>query len=101
MVVVEEELKGHLLHHKSFFFNNKGNPKNILLVSGVVSTNTYLIKKNILIDKNNTLYHVYAFNKNDLDSKLKKIEFSNYDLIILDSFLEEKILVVQRLIYQI
>ena len=76
---------------KKFFFNNVENPKNILLISGVISTNTYLIKKNILIDKNNTLYHIYAFNKNDLDSKLKKIEFSNYDLIILDSFLDKKI----------
>ena len=54
---------------KKFFFNNLENPKNILLVSGVISTNTYLIKKNILIDKNNTLHHIYAFNKNDLDSK--------------------------------
>ena len=49
--------------NNSKVFNNLENPKNILLVSGVISTNTYLIKKNILIDKNNTLYHIYAFNK--------------------------------------
>ena len=76
---------------KKFFLKNAKNPINILLISGSVSTNTYLIKKNILTDKNNILNHIFAFNKNNLDSKLEKIDFNDYDLIILDSFIENKI----------
>lgn len=76
---------------KKIIFNFIEKPMDILLISGTISTNTYLIKKNIRSEKRNTLNHVYAFNKNSLDSKLKKIDFSKYDLIILDAYLGKKI----------
>ena len=62
-------------------------PKKILLISGSISTNTFLVKKVIKNKNFYSLDHFYKITNNKWNKTINNIDFENYDLVIFDDFI--------------
>ena len=74
-------------NYKDFKIDIIDKPKNILLVSGSISTNSYLIKDKIQSLKNVSFDHLYKINTRKWNKNIDLFVFDNYDLIIFDDFI--------------